>query len=141
MLVSRIADSEADLQAAFRIRETVFVQEQHVPLADEFDEHESTADHILVLDEDTPAGAGRLRVVDGTAKLERICVLPAFRKLGAGAAIVGALEGLAIERGLTKAKLHGQVQAQRFYEKLGYRCASEPFMEDGILHVLMVKEL
>jgi len=37
--------------------------------------------------------------------------------------------------------LHGQTQAEGFYEKLGYQASSDVFMEEGIPHVLMVKEL
>ena len=45
------------------------------------------------------------------------------------------------EKGITKIKLHGQTQAEGFYKKLGFQTASDEFMEDGILHVLMIKEL
>ncbi|MBB6446892.1 putative GNAT family N-acyltransferase [Bacillus benzoevorans] len=34
-----------------------------------------------------------------------------------------------------------QTQAEGFYEKLGYRTASDVFMDAGIPHILMVKEL
>lgn len=53
---------EEQLQQAFNIREKVFVEEQHVPLADEFDEFDhldSDCKHILLLHEGEPAGTGR----------------------------------------------------------------------------------
>ena len=43
--------------------------------------------------------------------------------------------------GMTKAKLHGQTQAEGFYHKQGYKTSSEVFMEDGIPHVLLLKVL
>lgn len=45
------------------------------------------------------------------------------------------------EKGITKMKLHGQTHAEGFYKKLGYQTASDEFMEDGIPHILMTKEI
>ncbi len=126
---------------AFKIRKKVFVEEQGVSLEDEFDQHEDTAEHILVMDGDQPVGTGRWRIVDGVAKFERICVLPSHRKFGVGKIIISTLEESAREKGLTAAKLHGQTQAEPFYEKLGYKSASGVFIEDGIPHIIMKKNL
>nr|WP_195576225.1 GNAT family N-acetyltransferase [Paenibacillus sp. 1001270B_150601_E10] len=139
------ATTEVERQAAFAIRKEVFVEEQGVPLADEFDQYDQAndngADHILVYIDEAPVGTGRLRVVEGMAKLERICILKSQRKHGIGRVIISALEQLSMDKGLSKAKLHGQKQAEGFYQKLGYYTASDVFMEDGIEHVLMMKEL
>ena len=138
----RIVQDKQEREKAFAIRIAVFVNEQGVPLQDELDSHEDEAEHVLAYDDnDTPVGAGRWRVVDGAAKLERICLLPAYRKSGLGRLLVGAMEASARAQSLPKALLHGQVQAAPFYEKLGYQRVSEPFNEDGILHVIMTKEL
>lgn len=139
------ATTEEERQAAFAIRKEVFVEEQGVPLADEFDQYdqanENGADHILVYIGDAPVGTGRLRVVEGMAKLERICILKSQRMHGIGRVIIDELERLSKDKGLSKAKLHGQKQAEGFYQKLGYYPASDIFMEDGIEHILMMKEL
>jgi len=42
---------------------------------------------------------------------------------------------------VSQVKLHGQTQAEGFYKKLGFRTSSDVFMEDGIPHILMLKEL
>ncbi len=126
------------------IRTRVFVDEQGVPLEDEFDAHDhldADCTHILVYYNGQPAGTGRWRLVDGTAKLERICLLPEFRQYGLGRILIGGLEQLAVEQGLRHFQLHGQTQAAPFYEKLGYRIFSVPFMEDGIEHVWMIREV
>ncbi|WP_172199411.1 GNAT family N-acetyltransferase [Saccharibacillus qingshengii] len=132
------------LEQAFAIRREVFVDEQGVPLEDEFDEYDiqgGACKHLLVLDQDRAVGTGRIRAVDGVGKLERICILASHRKFGIGRVILAGLEQLAADQGLPKVKLHGQTQARGFYEKLGYRAASDEFMEDGIPHLLMVKDL
>ncbi|WP_379969718.1 GNAT family N-acetyltransferase [Ectobacillus sp. sgz5001026] len=135
---------EDDLKQAFEIRKAVFVEEQGVPLQDEFDEFDTLngqCEHILAYYKEQPVGVGRLRIVDGFGKLERICILPSYRKVGLGKIIIQALEKLAKERGVSKAKLHGQTHAEGFYQKFGYKTSSAVFMEDGIPHLLMIKEL
>ncbi len=136
--------NELDLQKAFHIRKEVFVNEQGVPLEDEFDAFdnlEGQCEHILINYEDQPVGTARLRFVEGVGKLERICILKPYRNYGLGKIIIKKLEEIAAEKGATKVKLHGQTQAEGFYQKLGYQTSSDVFMEDGIPHVLMVKEL
>ena len=135
---------EDDLKNAFHIREEVFVKEQEVPLEyafDEFDTLNGICEHVLVYSEEQPAGTGRLRVVDGIGKLERICILVPYRKLGLGKIIINALEEIATKKQIGKVKLHAQTHAEGFYAKLGYQTSSDVFMEDGIPHILMVKEL
>ncbi|MBB3112436.1 hypothetical protein FHS18_004537 [Paenibacillus phyllosphaerae] len=143
MNVIRITRHE-ELEAAFDIRKAVFVEEQGVPLEDEFDAFDTLdgqCEHILVADEGQPVGTGRIRFVDGIGKLERICILAPSRKLGLGKVIIGELEAIALEKGAAQVKLHGQTHAEGFYHKLGYRTASDIFMEDGIPHVKMLKDL
>ncbi|MBG9770922.1 GNAT family N-acetyltransferase [Bacillus vallismortis] len=142
MNIKRIT-SEMDLHVALAIRRTVFIEEQHVSEFDEFDECDTLQEqyqHILVFHENQPVGTGRVRIVDHTGKLERICVLKSYRKYGLGKAIISGLENILQEKGMTKCKLHGQTQAAGFYKKLGYQISSPEFMEDGIPHVLMTKE-
>lgn len=144
MMKSKIITTEEDLKKAFDIRIEVFVEEQGVPLEDEFDEFDTIngqCEHILVYLNEKPVGTGRIRLVDEFGKLERICILEPFRKLGIGKMIIKALEELAERKAVSKVKLHGQKQAEGFYQKLCYQTSSSIFMEDGIPHILMIKDL
>ena len=143
MNYTKTITNEEQLKIAFDIRKEVFVKEQGVPLQDEFDEFDQLGDrcgHILVYYNEQAVGTGRLRIVEEYGKLERICLLEEYRKLGLGKVIVQALEEIAKEKGIKKVKLHGQTHAEGFYHNLGYETASEIFMEDGIPHVLMTKQ-
>ncbi|MFP3919133.1 GNAT family N-acetyltransferase [Lysinibacillus telephonicus] len=143
MKVKKITE-EIDLNKAFHIRKAVFVEEQGVPHEDEFDDFDKLngkCEHILVFYNEQPVGTGRIRIHEGLGKLERICILEPYRNFGLGKEIIKSLEEIAIEKGVSQVKLHGQTQAEGFYIKLGYRTSSDPFMEDGIPHVLMIKEL
>ncbi|GGP15066.1 GNAT family N-acetyltransferase [Oceanobacillus neutriphilus] len=142
-MTCKIVTDELDLQKVFEIRKEIFVKEQEVAEEEEFDEFDSLdadCDHILVYYDNKPVGVGRIRAVEGIGKLERICILKPYRQYGLGKTVVKSLEEIALEKGLTKAKLHGQTHAEGFYHKLGYETASDEFMEDGIPHYLMVKQ-
>jgi predicted GNAT family N-acyltransferase len=134
-----IAKSESQLEEVFQIRKTVFVNEQHVPLADEIDEFENQSTHFVLYDGNLPAGAGRFRIVEGVGKVERICVLKNLRGKGAGREIMLAIEKYAKDQSIPKLKLNAQTYAIPFYEGLGYEIVSEEFMDAGIPHKTMVK--
>ncbi|MCW9132360.1 GNAT family N-acetyltransferase [Bacillus paramycoides] len=141
---SKLITEFTDLETAFHIRKEVFVKEQGVPLEYEFDTFDRIGEecnHILVYYNELPVGTGRIRFVDGIGKLERICILKDYRKYGLGKVIIQSLEEIARNKEANKVKLHGQTHAEGFYKKLGYQTSSDVFMEDGIPHILMTKEL
>ncbi|RBW70723.1 GNAT family N-acetyltransferase [Bacillus taeanensis] len=138
---AKVVQSEEELKKAFDIRVAVFVDEQKVPAEEEIDEFEDKSTHFLLYDGEKAVGAGRLRVVDGVGKVERICVLSTHRKGGSGKLIMNKIEEAAKEKGLTKLKLHGQTHAEGFYQKLGYETISDVFIEAGIPHITMIKEI
>ncbi len=137
----KVVQSKKELDDAFRVRQTVFVEEQNVPTELEIDEHENHAIHFVAYDDDRPVAAGRLRVLDHIAKVERICVLMNYRKTGLGQQLMNAIENHARKLELNEMKLNAQMGAVRFYDKLGYEIVSEEFMDAGIPHVTMLKAL
>lgn len=143
MEIKRI-NNEEELEKAFAIRKEIFVEEQGVGLEDEFDQFdtlESGTVHILMVIDGKPAGTGRVNFFDDYGKLERICIRKDYRKNGCGKGLVQAMEEIVHRFPKRKVILHGQVQAAGFYEKLGYRISSDSFMEEGIAHYVMEKEL
>lgn len=140
----RLIENQEDLKHAFALRKEIFVQEQGVPAEDEFDQFDQLngeAKHILLVLEEMPIGTGRLRLTGEYGKLERICILKDYRIHGFGKELIKALEVLAHKQSKSKIRLHGQAQAVEFYKKLGYQVSSGLFMEDGIAHYVMEKEL
>ncbi|CAM5658777.1 acetyltransferase [Streptomyces spiroverticillatus] len=148
----RPADGPEDLQACFAVRKEVFVVEQEVPAELEYDTYDSTAVHVLAVGEDgTPLGTGRLLYgADAAGKtgggpevgsLGRLAVSAAARGLGVGAALVRGIEEAARERGLTAVDLHAQTHALGFYERLGYAAYGPVFLDAGIDHRAMRREL
>jgi predicted GNAT family N-acyltransferase len=137
----KIVENQKELEDAYSVRKIVFVEEQNVPLEEEIDAYEDEAKHFVMYDEGSPIGAGRFRFVDGYGKVERICVLNKARKTGAGKTIMNAIENYALQKDIHKLKLNAQTHAIPFYAGLGYEIVSEEFMDAGIPHKTMVKEI
>lgn len=137
-----IALDDTSLQAAFDIRRRVFIEEQGIPEAEEWDDADATATHFLALDSDRPAATARLIAVGETAKIGRVAVLPEFRGTGLGRDLMAFVLAHAAERGFTASVLESQVYAIPFYARLGY-LAEGPEYDDGsgILHRLMRRPL
>jgi len=123
------------------IRYAVFVDEQGVDVVIEWDEYETVAEHVLLVDEGRPIGTARVRCVDDALKCERIAVRKSARGAGWGARLMAVCETIAQERGVDECVLHAQQRAAEFYRKQGYSVVSEPFEEAGIPHVAMRLEL
>jgi predicted GNAT family N-acyltransferase len=135
-----------ELDACLAIRIKVFVEEQKVPADEELDDYDASPEachHLLLSEGDKPIATGRWKVYEeGVAKLQRIAVLQEHRSGGIGKLLVQALEDSARQAGMKYSKLDGQCHAEGFYQKLGYHTVpGEPFLDAGILHVSMVKEL
>ena len=129
----------AEREQAFAIRRAVFVQEQGVAEALEFDERDAQARHLLALRDGEPVGTLRVRWLDRghTAKIERVAVLPVARGAKVGQALVEAALAAAKAGGAKVALLHAQTTVQGFYVRLGFVAFGPEFVEDGILHVAM----
>lgn len=125
------------LEQAFAIRQRVFVEEQQVDPALEYDEFETSANHYLACDGDSPVGTARWRMTDKGIKLERFAVLKACRKSGAGSALLQAVLKDVLPQG-KPVYLHAQVQVVSFYQKYGFRTTGDEFMEAGIRHHKMI---
>lgn len=143
---TRIAHTEADVDAALEVRRIVFVEGQGVGYEIERDGLDDEAVHAVVELEGQIVGAGRMVPQpsgDGgtVARIGRMAVLLGHRRQGMATAVLRALEEEAKRRGWTSVELHAQSYVHRLYARAGYRVVGEPFMEAEIEHVTMVKAL
>jgi predicted GNAT family N-acyltransferase len=135
----RIARSVDDLIKVFVVRGIVFVGEQDVRYAEEMDEHEHAAVHVLGELDGEPVAAARVRYLDGVAKLERMAVRKEHRGRGFGSDLLRFAMQLARDAGFTRFEVHAQLAAAPFYHDHGFRPQGDPFTEAGIQHCLMTK--
>jgi predicted GNAT family N-acyltransferase len=139
-LLVRDADFTADLASIRHVRETVFIDEQRVPRELEFDERDPLCLHVLAFDGDVAVGTGRLDLGYG-GKIGRVAVVATHRRGGVGAAVMERLHALARERRHARLWCHAQLTAVPFYERLGYVRSGPIFVEAGIDHVKMERDV
>lgn len=131
----RRAEWTSDSSELARIRRAVFVIEQGVSEAEEWDGLDADCTHVIAVTADgTAIGTGRL-LPDG--RIGRMAVLKSWRGRGVGSALLNALISLARERGFAETRLHAQTHALAFYRKHGYEAHGEEFMEADIPHYEM----
>jgi predicted GNAT family N-acyltransferase len=131
--------SPAEIGRAFAVRRRVFVDEQGIGEALEFDARDDEARHLLASVDGEPAGTLRIRLLEGgrVAKIERVAVLAAQRRHRIGRALMTAALDLARAQGAGEAMVHAQTAVEAFYAGLGFVATGAAFEEDGIPHVAM----
>lgn len=124
-----------DLAACHALRRTVFIEEQGVSEADEMDDKDGEAIHLLATEAGRPVGTARLLQMGEIGKIGRVCVLKEMRGTGLGAALIRAsIDRLRKIDGITTVKLGAQVHALGFYEKLGFTAFGPVYDDAGIPH-------
>lgn len=132
---------EAEAQLA-RVRRQVFVEEQQVPEDLEWDGEDAAAIHVLARDDaGQPIGTGRLLIHGSLAHIGRMAVVTDWRRHGVGSAILEALLAEAERRGLASAFLNAQTYAVPFYERFGFVREGQEFLDAGIPHYRMTREV
>ncbi len=144
----RRARGPAEHAEALEVRLRVFCDEQGVDRGaeiDGLDDPDGGAIHIVSMERGKVIATCRLRPEGGhggTCKLERMAIEAEHRGIGLGRALITKSEEEAKREGAAQMLLHSQTQARGFYERSGYRALDEEiFMEDGIEHLRMGKEL
>ncbi len=141
VLVKR-AESAQELEDARTLRLQVFVQEQGVPQELELDDLDATAYHAVAIRDGVVVGTGRLILsIPGRGIIGRMAVAQPLRRQGAGGMILSFLEEQARDQHVRRITLHAQSYVKEFYSRHGYKEEGKPFMEAGILHMQMFKEL
>lgn len=123
---------------AKKVRFPVFVEEQHVPAEIELDEFDPLSVHVVAYCEGQPIGTGRL-LPDG--HIGRMAVLPAYRGSGVGSLLLNELIEQAKVRDYPVLELSAQCHAQGFYERHGFSAYGDVYLDAGIDHIAMRREL
>lgn len=78
---------------------------------------------------------------DACWKLRQMAVIPALQGKGIGKGLISFMEAEARAQGICHIELHARETAIGFYEGAGYSVSGERFLEVGIPHWKMVKQL
>ena len=137
----RPARDAAELAQALRLRDRIFCGEQGVSPAAERDGHDGEALHLVAVEGGGVLGTCRLLFADDTAFLGRLAVEAPHRRRGIGAALLREATAHARAVGVRRISLHAQLDVRDLYTGVGYVERGEPFVEEGIDHVTMEKQL
>lgn len=125
-------------EAAGALRLAVFVREQGIPAALEYDGQDARSVHCVAYCDGEPAGTGRL-LADG--HIGRMAVRADQRGRGIGRRVLEALIEVARARGDASVELSAQSRAAAFYRTQGFEPVGEPHEEAGIPHQKMRRSL
>ena len=121
---------------SMKIRQKVFVEEENVDAALEFDGKDDEATHYLLYYDGQPIGTARWRPTPKGIKLERFALLPKFRNQRTGSKLLDKIMVNVLETG-QPIYLHSQEKAVTYYERVGFKVIGEAFIEAGLKHYKM----
>ena len=141
----KILESKEELNLGFALRIEVFVKEQNVPIELELDDkdHSDNTVHIGYFNDNKLIGVARLIDLDkDVIHIGRVAIDKDYRGKGIGRKLIVGCETTAknILKREVIIELGAQIQAEKFYESLGYnRVNDKIYLDAGIEHVDMRK--
>jgi len=137
MLTMKWFFADDGLDDAHSIRRKVFIEEQGLTEAEEYDGTDYACTHLVAYEDDVPVATGRIMLYGDDYIIGRVAVLKEHRGKNLGVGIMQTLiEGCNMMGGHRQI-LHAQTHARGFYEKLGFTPYGEEFDECGIPHIAM----
>ena len=141
----KILETKEELNLGFALRIEVFVKEQNVPIELELDDKDNSVDtiHIGYFLGNILVGVARLIDIDkDVIHIGRVVIDKEYRGQGIGRELIIGCENIAQQ--ILKRKiiieLSAQIQAEKFYESLGYNRVNDMiYLDAGIEHVDMRK--
>lgn len=141
----KILESKEELNLGFSLRIEVFVKEQKVPIELELDDKDNSVDtiHIGYFLGNILVGVARLIDIDkNIIHIGRVAIDKDYRGKGIGRKLIVGCENIAkqILKKEVIIELSAQIQAEKFYESLGYNRVNDMiYLDAGIEHVDMRK--
>ena len=131
------------LYAILQLRNEVFVVEQNCVLQDA-DDKDQPSFHLMGFDNKRLVAYTRLIPAGKSyeeASIGRVVTSPLVRSTGAGKILMQkSVETLYELYGRQPIKIGAQLYLKKFYETFGFQQCSDIYMEDGIEHILMLKD-
>ena len=127
---------------ALRLREAVLRQPLGLQWSARDFEGEEQSFHLGAFSGDRLVGTFILRSrEDGVVQMRQVAVAPHAQARGVGSVLVRYAEQFAAEHGYTTMMAHARESAIAFSRRLHYQVSGDRFLEIGIPHFCVVKEL
>ncbi len=133
--------AEGEMDEILALRHQVFCVEQGVPRELEQDGRDPEALHLVAVDGEAVVGTCRILTGSDPWKLGRMAVRADRREAGIGRLLLDLAHRLAARAGVTRITLSAQASVQGFYARQGYIRSGGEFMDAGIPHVTMDREI
>ena len=129
--------------AAYYVRIESMVKGFDIPASSEFDEHDDIdTRYVVVMDGNLPIATCRLfKIDDDNIKIERVCVIPSYRKKGIGRILIEGAEEWIREENFKKIIINSRDEAVGFYEKLGYKADYSKVDGSGIFKCIYTEKV
>ena len=136
--------SPYQVYAILQLRNEVFVVEQQCVFQDADDKDQQCYhlmgfynNQLVAYTRIVPAG-----IIYGEVSIGRVVTSPAVRRLGAGKQLMQQSIQTAYDLfGRVAIKIGAQLYLKKFYESFGFNQVSDVYLEDGIEHIYMLKEV
>ena len=137
------AESEWQRAGAYSVRIQGMNRQHHIPLREEFDEHDGDGTrYIVLLDDGYPVATCRFYEIGAeSAVLGRVVVLPEYRGRGLGRRVVAEAERWIGELGFRKVVIDSRTVAVPFYEKLGYASVDGDVVRSGSFDCIRMRKI
>jgi ElaA protein len=132
-----------ELYAALQLRNEVFVVEQACVFQDA-DDKDQASYHLLGYQQNKLVAYTRLvppGVAYKEASIGRVVTSPSVRGSGTGRLLMQqSIQKTYDLFGVNPIKIGAQLYLKKFYESFGFVQVGEPYLEDGIPHIYMLKK-
>jgi ElaA protein len=137
--------SNLELYELLRLRQQVFVVEQQC-IFNDADGLDRYSRHLVGWQTGTQEAVASLRIVPALVKypevsIGRVVNSAAVRGIGVGRELIGRALAYLDSTELPVNRIGAQHHLQSFYASFGYEPDGEPYDEDGILHIEMIRRL
>jgi predicted GNAT family N-acyltransferase len=112
-----------------------------VPQREELDGRDGQALHLVAVSGDQLLATCRLLFVGPTVQFSRLAVRQSVRRHGIASALLARADVETRAGGARRLVLHAQTYARALYDSAGYEPRGRIFMEAGIEHIAMEKQL
>jgi len=128
---------------AYYVRIQAMAKKHHIPLRQEFDEHDAPdTRYIVVTDDGFPIATARMYPLDRRSMMiGRVVVLPEYRHQGIGTMVVSECEDWADELYYARTVVESRDNKVAFYQQMGYEIRGEAVEGDTFRCIRMEKEL
>lgn len=123
------------------IRQEVFITEQNISPADEWDNADNNALHYLAIQQHKTIACARMIINNNEGKIGRVAVLQAYRRKNIATELLTFIIQEAITLQLSTLLLDAQIDVLNLYKKLGFTAYGDTFFDAGILHQKMCLDL